>query len=404
MFDFFRKRKNRKLEEERDEELRSRKGYAPLVLEEDADVIKKRRAQMAAAKKHTAVERCGELIEAVSTLEDLKGEYKVVTNYLGDIQTLENLDAELLGPIVECAREIAKLDTARNKFLNKENQITDLQFAQFQEEEAQMPGIIRRFQSNEAYLAAINKDLSLLAREKKDWDTVKEDELEEQRNLRRVSFLVLILAGTVVLFLILLNFVMEKNVSLYMMLAAFFSVLFASYVILKYQESNQEIRKAEKLKNQAIELENHVKIKYVGIKNAVDYTCAKYKVESAAQLLYNFEQYQNMVKERAKFRETSDDLAYYSDRLVRLLEMQFLYDARIWLHYINALMDPQDMVELKHNMLVRRQKVREQIEEQKKVMSDLRDEIEGYVFESGADMSQVAQVLAKIDALQSQSI
>lgn len=404
MFDFLRRKKRIKNQEELDEELRSRSGYAPLVLEEDPDLLKRRQAQMAAARKHTAVERCGELIEAVSTLEDLRNEYKLVTNYLNDIQKLENMDAEVLSPIVECAREIGKLDTARNKFLNKEHKISDMQFAQFQEEEADMPGIIRRFQSNEAYLAALTKDLSLLEREKKDWDMVKSDEIHEQKALRRISYVVLVLAGTIVLLFMLMNFLLEMEMGVYMMLAAFLAVAFASYVILKYQDSNRQIVKADKAKNQAIELENHVKIKYVGIKNAVDYTCAKYKVESAAQLLYNFEQYQEMVKERAKFRQTSDDLAYYSERLVRLLEMQFMYDARIWLHYISALMDPKEMVELKHNMLLRRQKVREQIDDQKKVMSELRDEIEGYVFEAGADMSQVALVLAKIDALQAQGI
>ncbi|MDD6156221.1 MAG: hypothetical protein PUB52_04335 [Lachnospiraceae bacterium] len=397
LFDFFRKRKT--YIEDYEEERAQRNGYAPLVPEEDPEVVRKREIAMAASRKHTAVQRCEELIDAVRVLDDLKSEYQLVTAYLNDIQKIEEMDPRQREPITEAARQIGKLDTARNQFLNKEHTLSDYQYAQFQEEERDMPGIIRRFQSNEAYLEAIQKDMRLLEGEKVEWEMLKEDQLEEQKTLRRMSVGVLILAAGVVLLLTLLYFVMEMDTQLYMLIVAFLVVLYSSYAIIRYQESNREIKKSEINRNQAISLENHVKIKYVTIKNAVDYTCTKYKVTNSRELIYNFEQYQEMLKEKQRFRQTSDDLIYYSERLVRLLENENMYDSRIWLHYISALMEPKEMVELKHSMLTRRQQVRSQIENQMETVKQLREEIAGYVYESGADMKQVAQVLRQIDAL-----
>ena len=104
-----------------------------------------------------------------------------------------------------------------------------------------------------------------------------------------------------------------------------------------------------------------------------------------------------MVKERERFRQTSDDLVYYSQRLIRQLESINLYDARIWLHYLGALLDKKEMSELKHNMLVRRQKIRKNMEEQSATIQELREDIEEYIYHSGDDMKQIRAVLSKLD-------
>lgn len=398
IFDFFRRRKNTTQESEEEQTQRSR--YAPLVLEEDPEVKQKRELAMAAKRKHTAMQRSEELIDALRALEDEKAEYQLVTAYLHDIQKLEEMSAAQKEPITEAARQIAKLDTARNQFLNREHTLTDFQYAQFQEEEKEMPGIIRRFQSNETYLEAIRKDLKLLEGEKMEWEIVREDHEAKQHTLRKMSVGILILAAGFVTLFLLLYFLMEVDTQLYMLIVAFCAVLFAAYAILKYQDCNREIQKSERNRNQAVSLENHVKIKYVNIKNAVDYTCTKYQVTNSKELLYRYEQYQDMVQEKQRFRQTSDDLVYYSNRLVELMENMNMYDPRIWLHYIGALMESKEMVELKHSMLTRRQQIRTQIDNQTETVNQLKEEIAGYIYESGADMKQVEQILKQIDSLE----
>jgi hypothetical protein len=157
------------------------------------------------------------------------------------------------------------------------------------------------------------------------------------------------------------------------------------------------IRQCEVNRNKAITLENHVKIKYVNVKNAVDYIYNRYKVKNSYELTYQFEQYQEMVKEQKRFRDNSEDLVYYTERMVSQLEALNLYDSRIWLHYVNAIVNKNDMVELKHDLFKRRKKVRTQMVEQYKDIQNVKALIEGLVSGESEQMKQIRLILRKVD-------
>lgn len=349
--------------------------------------------------RHRAVELCEELIDEARALEDERSEYQLVTAYLNDIQTIEGLGKDKMDPIVESAKQIVKLDSTRNQLLNAEHPMSDVMFAQFQEEENELPRLIKRLQSNETYLDAIKRDMNMLEGEKVEWIMLLQEQKEQQKTLRKVSAFLTVFFVFAVIFLILLSHAFAVDTQLYMVITAFLAVAFACFAILKYQDGVKEIRRCENNRNQAISLENHVKIKYVNIRNAVDYTYEKYQVKNSYELIYRYEQYQEMVKERQRFLKTSDELVYYSDRLVRLLESHNLYDARIWLHYVNAIIEKKDMVELKHNLILRRQRVRKQMEEQVVSIRTLRDEVEETLHGSGQQVQQIRRILERIEEL-----
>lgn len=70
-------------------------------------------------------------------------------------------------------------------------------------------------------------------------------------------------------------------------------------MLLTYQSYSDEVKSAAASKNKAVALENRVKIKYVSIKNAVDYTYEKYHVKNSKEFVYNYEQYLLAVKTRS---------------------------------------------------------------------------------------------------------
>ena len=53
--------------------------------------------------EHYVIERLEQMIETTKEIEDEKAEYKVVTSYLNDIQTLEGLTEEEKKPITDIA-------------------------------------------------------------------------------------------------------------------------------------------------------------------------------------------------------------------------------------------------------------------------------------------------------------
>ena len=123
--------------------------YAKL---ETKNIVKELNLSDAAQAKKYVVDLCKQMIQASKDIEDSKSEYQLVTNYLTDIQILEDLTDAERKPILECATQVAKLEKQRTDFLKTKRRLTDTQFAQMQEEEENLPGVIRRLKANEADL------------------------------------------------------------------------------------------------------------------------------------------------------------------------------------------------------------------------------------------------------------
>ena len=140
--------------------------YAKL---ETKNIVKELNLSDAAQAKKYVVDLCKQMIQASKDMEDSKSEYQLVTNYLTDIQILENLTDAERKPILECATQVAKLEKQRTDFLKTKRRLTDTQFAQMQEEEENLPGVIRRLKANEADLDAIKRNMAYLEGKKLEW-------------------------------------------------------------------------------------------------------------------------------------------------------------------------------------------------------------------------------------------
>ena len=149
--------------------------------------------------------------------------------------------------------------------------------------------------------------------------------------------------------------------------------------------------------NHAIVLLNKVKFKYVSVTNAVDYAREKYHVKNAYEFNYLWEQYLNEVKEREKFRQANEDLQYFSKKLIRILNGYRLYDAGVWVNQASALVDKKEMVEVKHNLIVRRQKLRSQIEYNVENIKNRRREVDEILVKEKIDTPQIRQIIRSID-------
>ena len=105
------------------------------------------------------------------------------------------------------------------------------------------------------------------------------------------------------------------------------------------------------------------------------------------------------MKEREKYQRTNEDLDYFNGRLVRVLSGYKLYDARVWVGQAAALVDPKEMVEVKHDLIGRRQKVREQIMNNLRMLKEQKAEAEQLLDKVGPMRPQVEQILFTIDKL-----
>ena len=257
---------------------------------------------------------------------------------------------------------IRKKDRLRDEYQNSEKRISDVQFVQMQQEEDTIPDAIIRLQTNETYQNAVKKDMNYLEGEKTEWYYNKLELLHQQKILKTLSFVLfgVFFASMVILLVLQIGFHTDTT---YAWMSVILIAAVGSFCIFIKMSSNQtEIKRSEVNMNHAIVLLNKVKFKYVNVTNAVDYAREKYHVKNAYELKYLWEQYLNEVKEREKFRQTNEDLEYFNTKLVRLLKRYRLYDASVWINQSSALVDKKEMVEVKHNLIVRRQKLRSRIE------------------------------------------
>jgi hypothetical protein len=114
--------------------------------------------------------------------------------------------------------------------------------------------------------------------------------------------------------------------------------------------------------NKAIGLLNKVKIKYINNTNALDYTYQKYMVNSYAELQFLWDQYLKAKEEEKVYNKNTEQLEFYKKELVKELRDYDLKDPDIWVHQVAAIIDSKEMVEVRHRLNNRRQKLRDQID------------------------------------------
>ncbi len=367
------------------------------ISELDTTVLMEKDYKNARKIEQYVVERLEQIIEVTKEIEDEKSEYRMVTSYLNDIQLLEDMPQEERDKITEVAVNVVQLNASRTEFLNSAKKLSDAQFAQLEQEEQEIPSAIKRLTANEMYRDTLKKDMKYLEREKSEWALRKEYLGHQQKNLKYLLYILVGLAATTAVVMAILQIITGADFYYGWMALAFIAAVSVCGIYIKIQNDLSEIAVAERNQNRAIVLQNKVKIKYVNIANAVDYACEKYHVRSAADLNQQWEYYLEAVKEREKYQRTNEDLEYYNIRLIRALSQYKFYDAQVWVSQAVALVDPKEMVEVKHGLINRRQKLRSRIEYNLGIVKEQKAEAEQLLDKVGDMRPQVEQILFAID-------
>lgn len=392
----FRRRKKYE-RDEYDEEVASTR-YASLAEEKPRlEQEPLRRIWRSEDNQYDVVDLCEQMIDISRELEDTRSEYQIVTNYLNDIQIIENLTKEEKAPLVDLATKVSRLEKERSEFLKTEKRLSETQFSQLQAEEDELPGIIRRMQANETYLDAIKKDMSYLEGEKLQWSMQRSEGRTQVRLMRKFSVYLLAIYATLSALFLILGFVTGHGSRVPMLVGTALAAVLGVFILVRYQDAVKDVRQAEVNKNRAVTLENHVKIKYVNIKNALDYACEKYHTKGSKELTQLYELYLEEMRERERQRQNNDRLEESTRELIASLQERHLYDAKVWENHANAIIDPREMVELKHDLITRRQKLRERIEYNITTLSDMKKEILGNMDQLGANGPYVWDILRKLE-------
>lgn len=144
---------------------------------------------------------------------------------------------------------------------------------------------------------------------------------------------------------------------------------------MKHLDARKEYQKAEFGIKKMISLQNTVKIRYVNNTRLLEYLYEKYGVDSSKKLWDVWQVYQEEKAQQEKFEKTDSDLAFFSKDFVSKLRQYNIKNPAIWLHQIPALLDEKEMVEVRHELIMRRQKLRKQMDYNKGIAETAQEEV-----------------------------
>ncbi len=349
--------------------------------------------------EHYILDSCEQIIASTKAMERQKMEYRIVTRYLNDIKAIENLPKEKAKELRNTASRICELE---NNLVNAraiQRNITDEQYEVISDDEADMPEIINRFASDEIYQAKLKRNLAYLEGEKSRWE-IEREELQGQIKLfRKMAVAILASFMTLLILLLAMYNAAQTDISIWVFIVLFICAVSGFIVFVRQNTIARDNKVAIVHLNQAISMLNVERMKYVNVTNSVEYSKDRYFVKTSAELQYVWEQYQDKLRDQQRYIQNNEDLEFYSSKLERLLGEIGLADDKIWLNQVNALVDRQDMSECRHRLVMRRKKIRDRLDDHRRIVQEERDEIDRLMINHEHYLPEIQEIIKSVDKL-----
>ncbi len=304
---------------------------------------------------------CEQLVDVTYHMEDMRREYQVITGYLTDIQRIEELPVEMATEIIDIAKKIEMLDKNRETYLQSEELLSMEQYKLMVKYEDDIPDAIKNLGNMEIRDAMLKNDMGHLEGEKESLKYRREDCSSAINRIRGMLMTILVLALLTCVCMFCFSYAQRKDITLPVLVVGTVAFLFFAISYGKYVDLKREITEIDAKKKRAISLLNKVKAKYINNTNTLDFVYDKYNVNSAKELEYNWVQYNTMLKDARKYTQANSDFRTYCDMLVDKLTRFGVKDPFVWPKQTTALIDRREMVEIKHALNVRRQKIRDKL-------------------------------------------
>ncbi|MDF2611093.1 MAG: putative rane protein [Lachnospiraceae bacterium] len=336
---------------------------------------------------------CEQILESIKQLEELKAEYQLVTSYLTDIQKIDFIPKEDREQLNEAARKILTFAKERAKYQNKTTKITDSQFKIIASYEDVMTGELKKMKDYEIYQSVIKNDLQHLEGEKSFLYDQMEDMEDKHFALNKMAVTTSVLVILLFIVFVILGSIYEANMQIPFFMTIIMAAISAVYILQNAGMNKKDLKLTELKINRAIYLLNKVKIKYINNTNALDYVYEKFNVKSYAELNYLWEQYIKAKEEEKIYRKNSELLELYNRELIGELKVYDLADPDIWIYQAAAILDEKEMVEVRHGLNVRRQKLRERLDYNNKVKENGINQIEKLLEKRPQSREEIASML-----------
>ena len=286
------------------------------------------------AESKRLVTECCEAIREIEHQRELATvEYDKVSERLTDIQRIDEISGEAKDTLHDLSKRIMNLTRERNQYKNRSLTITDAQIRLLDPYEEVLGREVKKMYDAEMYQTSINGDIEKLDETKKDLHRQQRQVIANQRTLKKMAkFVILLIISLFVLFAV-LYYAMEVDMT-YPYLGTILLAAISATVI--FVES---------------------------LRNRTEAALLGKKIKDAAEFEKIWQEYVRAKEYERKFQENTKQLQLVQDQLLELLRDNHVATPDIWLSQTLAIIDPKEMVEVRHALNIRRQKLRERMAE-----------------------------------------
>lgn len=320
-----------------------------------------------------------QMSEAARELDALGGEYNLVTSYLTDMEEIEAQKEDVKEQLRTYAKKILDIGNSKER-LDKKRHIMKMEdYVRMERIEQYMPDGYNKLKEAEDYQVLVKKDMGRLEGEKHAYYFRRNELINSQKNMKGITA---ICVGSMLFLIVLLAVIgsaWHLDVSIGYAIAVLVAASALALVFVKFHEAQRELVKVEKGINKLVLLQNTVKIRYVNNTNLLEYLYVKYEVDSSNELKKLWDKYLEENIQREQEKQMQQDMDFNQAALVKILRSCNLADPNIWLHQAEALIDNKEMVEIRHGLIIRRQKLRKQMEYNAKAAQEAQDEVKDIV-------------------------
>ena len=317
--------------------------------------------------------------DASDEMDRINEEYATVNSYLADLEEIEKLPPDEKEDLDKIARNIHDLRKDHEKYAKTPSLMTDKEYEKMEAIASEAQEGIDKLTKEEDYKAKVKSDLARIDTERTAYEMRRREVTRDLENSRGIAMIAMVAAAVLIVILLLLQVLLKLDVAIGYYITVGITAIAVTWVYIKYTDYVREKKRIESTSNSLILLENKVKIRYVNNKNLLDYLYTKYQVSSAAELKDLHAKY---LKERENRRAFAKNEAAYETetaKLLRRLRNMNIKDPDVWVYQSDAIYDHRELVEVRHNLIGRRQKLRKQLEYNQEIASEARDEVKDVI-------------------------
>lgn len=391
-------------QEDRSDLIKEKETEEETAKEEEAwdwDTIVNERTYLKTSDPYQREKLIRSLVEQVKNasgeIDRLTFEYNVVTASLKDMDELDSLPPNEKHLVTEYAKKILYYQKERQDYQSKKSRLTESQYYRMEQYEDTATKVYDDMHKAEKYRELIKNDLARLESEKQAFHYRKGELKASIANSKGMVTITMLAMGLLLIMLFIMQFGFEMNVMPGYFLTIITGAVVLTILFVRYQDQLKDLTKAEKGVNRIILLQNTVKIRYVNNANLLEYLHVKYNVKNAKEWKRLADLYQEEKQARETNEQNGEELDFYQAELLKVLRNYQLSDPRLWVRCPLALYDHKEMVEIRHEYIIRRQKLRAQMDYNKRLAKDGENELRTLIKEYPQYSKEILGMMERYD-------